>query len=131
MNYKLKDGFTLLEILITTVVVTVGVAVLVGLFGSGLVGSTDAENTTIAMNLAQRRMEEIKNLDFDTGIDDEPKEDVNIDVDGDGVNDFPGFQREVVVTEPETDLKQVQVFVYWTFKGEEVNVGLVTYVSKD
>jgi len=122
MNYKLKGGFTLLEILITTVVITVGVAVLVGLFGSGLVGSTDAENTTIAMNLAQRRTEEIKNLDFDTGIGNEDK----ADVDG-----FPGFQREVVVTQAQTDLKQVQVKVYWTFKGEEVTVGLVTYVSKN
>ena len=115
-------GFTLLEILITIVILTVGIVIIVGLFGTGLVSSFDAENTTIAMNLAQRRMEEVRNLNFTTGIVDEAK----AEIDG-----FPGFQREVEVTEPETDLKEVRVTVYWTCKGEEVSVPLVTYISKN
>ena len=69
-------GFTLLEILISLVILAVSVVAILGLFASTLAGSSDAENTTIAMNLAQRRMEEMRNLDFDTGIDDEDKEDV-------------------------------------------------------
>lgn len=115
-------GFTLLEVLIAIVIFTVGIVTIVGLFSTGLVGSTDAENTTIAMNLAQRRMEEIRNLDFDTGIVNENKAEVS---------GFSGFQRKVAVTEPQTDLKQVTVTVYWTSKGGEPNVSLVTYVSKN
>lgn len=128
-----KNGFTLLEILIALVLFTGGVVVVVGLFTSGLLSSSDAENTTIAMNLAQRKMEEIRNLTF-TDIVAVPKAAVNIDVDGDGENDFPGFDIEVEVDDPPGDpitdvLKQVTVIVYWTYKGEQVEVPLVSYVS--
>jgi len=117
-----KRGFTLLEILIALVLFAAGVVAIVGLFSTGIIGSVDAENTTVAMNLAQARMEEIRNLDFDTGIINEAKADVT---------DFPGFQREVTVTEPETELKLVTVTVYWTLKGGEVDVPLTTYISKN
>ncbi len=116
-----KSGFTLLEVLIALLVFTSGVIVMMGLFSRGLVSAADAEDTTIAMNLAQRRMEEIKNLDF-TGIVSEAKA---------PVSGFPGFQREVAVTAPETDLKQVTVTVSWTFKDDEISVPLVTYISRN
>jgi len=119
---RLNQGFTLLEVLIALIILTAGVVVIIGLFSSGLVSSVDAERTTVAMNLAQRKMERIRNSDFDTGIVNEAK----ATVDG-----FPVFQREVVVTEPETDLKQVRVNVYWSYKGGEITVPLVTYISKN
>ena len=87
MRY-LAQGFTLLEVLIATIVVVAGVVIAVGLFANALVGSLDAEKTTIAMHLAQKRIEEIRNLDFDTEIVNEAKA---------AVSDFPGFEREVVV----------------------------------
>lgn len=121
-----KSGFTLLEVLIAIVIFTVGVVVVVGLFASGLVSSADAENTTIAMNLAQGKMEEIRNLAF---ADDptEPKADIT---------GFSGFQREVEVDAPGvdpdiSDLKHVTVTVYWTFKGDEISVPLETYISRN
>ena len=116
-----KLGFTLLEIIITIVLFTLGIVAIVGALSIALVGSDDAENTTIAINLAQGRLEEIRNLDFDAGIADEAKA---------GVAGFSRFQRQVVVTEPETDLKQVTVTIYWTPKGGEANVSLATYISK-
>ena len=80
-----KRGFSLLEILIAIVFFTVGVIAVAWLFTSGLVGSIDAENTTIAMNLAQRKMEEIRNLNFASVAAEIRAE----------VSDFPGFEREV------------------------------------
>jgi len=115
-------GFTLLEVLIATVLFTVGVVLLAGLFSTGLLSSADTENTEIAINLAQQRMEEIRNLDFGTGIVYESKA---------TVSGFPGFQRAVTVTEPETNLKQVAVIVYWTSQSGEADISLVTYVSKN
>lgn len=121
-----KSGFTLLEILIALIIITSGVVVIVGLFNTGLISSLDAEKTTIAMNLAQRRMEEIGNLDF-ANITDEAKA---------GVSGFAGFQREVEVSDPAgapttDDLKEITVTVYWTYKGDEVNVSLMTYISRN
>jgi len=126
ISLKTEKGFTLLEVLVAIVLLVVGVAVLVGLFSNALIGSSDAENTTIAMNLIQGRMEEIRNLGF-SNIIPEPK----VDVSG-----FPGFQRKVTIDDPEgdptvNDLKQVTVTVYWTFKGNEVNISAVTYVSRN
>jgi len=117
-----KYGFTLLEILIALVLFTSGVVIITGLFSTGILGSVDAENTTIAMNLAQAKMEEIRNLDFDTEI---------IDEDRVAVTGFPTFEREVTVSEPETDLKLVRITVYWTLKGGVVDVPLTTYISKN
>ena len=122
VHLRRSRGFTLLEILIALIILTVGIVAIVGLFSSGLAGSVDVENMAIAMNLAQRRMEEINNLDFDTGIVSETKA---------VVSGFSNFQREVVVSEPETDLKQVTVNVYWSYKGDEITVPLVTYISKN
>ena len=122
----MKKGFTLLEILIALIIITLGAVVIVGLFNTGLISSLDAEKTTIAMNLAQRRMEEIRNLGF-ANIADEAKA---------GVSGFAGFQREVEVNDPAgaptaDDLKEITVTVYWTYKGDEVNISLMTYISRN
>jgi len=116
-----KRGFTLLEMLIAVTIFVVGVAIIVWFFAFGLFSSIDAENTTIAMNLAQKKMEEIKNLAY-ADIVDEAKADVS---------GFSGFQDEITVTEPETDLKQVVVTAYWTLKGDEISVPLETYISRN
>lgn len=114
-------GFTLLEVLIAVLLFAVGVIAIVALFSTGLISSADAESTTIAMNLARARMEEIKNKDF-TLMNNEAKG---------TIGGFPGFQREVLVTTALADLKQVTVNVYWTFKGGETDVSLITYISKN
>ena len=116
-----QKGFTLLELLISMLLFTGGVVLTLTLFASALVGSVDAENTTIAMNLAQRKMEEIRNLPF-ISIANEARA---------AVTGFTGFQREVAVTTPETDLKEVTVSTYWTYKGGEIEVPLVTYIAKN
>ena len=117
-----RKAFSLLEILIAIMIFTVGTLSIMGLFSRGLFGSLDAENTSTALALTQRRLEEIRNLNFTTGIVNESKA---------AVTGFPGFQREVIVTQPQTDLKQVMVTTYWTAKANEVGTSLVTYISRN
>ena len=114
-----RGGFTLLEVLIVIVLFGVGVIAVISLFSSGMAGALDSENTTIAVNLAQERMEEIRNLAYGSVVNE----------DKEAVDGFPVFQREVMVTEPETNLKEVTVKVYWTYKGGETEVPLVSYVA--
>jgi prepilin-type N-terminal cleavage/methylation domain-containing protein len=116
-----KQGFSLLESLIAAAMFTVGTTIIISLFSTGFIGGYDAEKTSVAMNLAQQRMEEIRNIAFED-IDDEAKA---------IVTGFSGFQREVDVTESPTDLKQVTVTVYWTHKGDEINVPITTYISRN
>lgn len=115
-------GFTLLEILATLIILTLGIVAIAQVFNVGLISSVDVEDTTIAMNLTQKRIEEFKNLDFDAGIVDETKA---------NVTGFSGFQREVEVDEVETDLKEVTVTTYWTYKSSELSTSLVTYISRN
>ena len=115
----LREGFTLLEVMIAIVLFGVGIVAVVSLLSSGMTGAVDAENTAIAVNLAQERMEEIRNLTYKNIVNDDKA----------AVTGFSVFQREVIVAEPETNLKQVTVKVYWTYKGGETEVPLVSYVA--
>jgi prepilin-type N-terminal cleavage/methylation domain-containing protein len=117
-----RDGFTLLEVLIAIVLFVLGVIFLAGSFSNAFVSSIDPEKTGIAMTLAEKRIEEIRNLNFDSGIIDEAKADVP---------GFTGFQRSVAVATVQTDLKQVTVNVYWAYKDGEITTSLVTYISKN
>jgi len=117
----MKNGFTLLEVLLTLVLFATGVVAIAGLFGSGLSSSLDAERTSIAMNLSQGGLEEIRNKDYDSIADEEYAQ----------VTGFPLFERKVDVTEPFDELKQVTVTTSFQYKNSTVEIPLVTYVSKN
>lgn len=114
-----NNGFTLLEVLIVIILFTAGVVAVSTLFVNGMAGAHDAENTTISINLARERMEEIRNLGY-ANIANEAKA---------NVTGFSGFQREVTVTEPETNLKLVTVKAYWKYAGGEIEFPVVSYVT--
>ena len=57
-------GFTLLEVLLATLIITVGVTTLIWAFSSGLSATTEVENMDLALNIAQAKMEVIKNTAF-------------------------------------------------------------------
>ena len=54
-----KSGFTLLEVLITVVIFTVGIVILLGAVSTIMRGSSDIENINIATSLARDLMDEI------------------------------------------------------------------------
>lgn len=120
-NLRAKKGFTILEVLLALLLFAVGVVSIAGLYSIGLGSSLDAENTGIALSLAHGRAEEIRNKDY-ASIANEAKAQVP---------GFTAFQRQVAVTEPFSELKQVTVTVYWPHKGSETSVPVVTYVSKN
>ncbi|MFA6217746.1 MAG: prepilin-type N-terminal cleavage/methylation domain-containing protein [Candidatus Omnitrophota bacterium] len=114
-----KNGFTLLEVLIATLLLTVGVLSIVGAFSSGIFTSGDFESVELALNLAQEKMEDIKNKTY-ANVASEVKS---------AVSGFSAFQRQVAVTVPQTNLKQVDVTVSWDTKGGQTNVSVMTLVA--
>jgi type IV pilus assembly protein PilV len=118
-----KRGFALLEILLALLLFSAGLVAIAGLYGTALDSGQDAEQTSIAVNLAQKRMEEIRNLSY-ASIVNESKTAL--------VSPFTAYSRSVTAAElmNPVGLKQVTVTVYWNIKGRETSISLVTYVSQ-
>lgn len=112
-------GFTLLEVLLALVLLTTAILSLSEAFSGGLFLGSQNENDLVALSLAREKMETIRNTAY-SSVADETKA---------VVTGFPAYQREVVVTTPQTDLKQVAVNVTWDDRSTELSTSLVTYVS--
>ncbi len=119
MNVRSKSGgFTLIEILITIVIITVGIIALSEAFNKGQLVLSDIENVRTAMNIAQEKMEEVSNTFFGSLSDSGPAADP----------DFPSFNVTVDVAEGQNPM-QVDVTVAWQAKGGQASATLATLVS--
>ncbi|MBN1872500.1 MAG: prepilin-type N-terminal cleavage/methylation domain-containing protein [Candidatus Omnitrophica bacterium] len=116
---KKKDaGFTLLEVLIAIIVLTVGAIAVIGAFSEGLFASRTSENMESALHIAQAKLEEIKDTAFDSLADSGPTADP----------DFPEFDVTVDVSEGDNPM-EVDVTVSWNTKGGEASATLTTLVA--
>ena len=116
------SAFTILEVILAAVLFAVGTVTTVELFHRAQAGATDGENVLIATHLAQRRMEELRNVAYGS-LANESKASIS------SPSGFSRFSRQVTVTTPYTNLKQVVITVYWNAPGGETNVTLQTYRS--
>lgn len=107
-------GFTLLEVLITVVILVLGVTALYGALSNGMLASADIQNVDLAMNLAQAKMENLRNTAFAGIASSGPTADAN----------FSNFSTTVTVTG--TDPKQIDVSVAWNVQGGSTSVSLTT-----
>jgi len=114
-----KGGFSLLEVMLAILLFGAGFAFLLQIVSTGLFVGGQNEDTVIAANLAQEKIEELRNATYAAVVSE-----VKAIVAG-----FPAFNRKVDVTTPQTGLKQISVTVYWFAKAAEVNTNMVTYVS--
>jgi len=115
-----QRGLSLIEAMLAVVVLMIGVLVAVDLFPAALKISKNAEQATIAANLAQSKIEEMFSLGYD-----------NISVgtveakhrlSSDSANPFYNFQRQtdtsfvngnLAYSAAPTGLKKITVTVYW------------------
>lgn len=111
----MKKGFTLLEVLITLVILSGGVIAISQAFSTGMLASTDVENVDLALNIAQAKMEDIKNTAFAGLTDSGPAADPN----------FSRFNVTVDVQEGQ-DPMQIVVTAAWNVKGGQTSVALTT-----
>lgn len=111
-------SFTLLEVLIATVILTVGVIVITWAFGAGIFAAADIEDVDLALNIAQGKMENIKNTPLGSLSDSGPVADI----------DFPRFSTTVNVAEGQNPML-IDVTVIWNVKGGLASSTLTTLVA--
>lgn len=112
-----SQGFTLLEVLVTLVVLTGGIIALSQAINTGILASTDVEDVDLALNIAQAKLEEVKNTSF-----------ANIASSGAAADsNFSDFTVTVDVSG--TDPKTVTVTVAWNVKGGSTSVALTTLAA--
>lgn len=129
-------GFTLFEVLLAILILAIGIVALAQAFSAGMYSSTnagtfiasDAESVDLALNIAQAKMEEIKNqalTDF-THIVSVPKA---------PVTGFGSYSQWINVTPKDTSdpltakWKQVDITVYWTTRNGDTSISLSTYIA--
>ena len=99
-----------------------GTVACVELVQRGQQGQADGEQVLIATYLAQRRIEELRNTAYGS-LADESKASVS------SPSGYTTFSRQVTITTPYTNLKQIVVTVYWTYGGSESSLSLQAYRS--
>lgn len=120
---NVRQGFTLIELLIAIILVAGGLMVLMQLMSVAIFADSDLEYSLTALNLANEKLEELKDYDYN---------DPNLDLGTHTENSISGFDfvddRIVTVSEV-NDLKDVQVEVRWTQKGGQQSVNVRTYIA--
>ena len=106
MSGKKSNGFTLLEVLIAIVILSVGLLGMASLTVGIIKGNQFSKDTTTATTLAQDRFEDIQIMNY-SGVTSETK----------AVLPSPNdaYKQEVTVTDgsPATGMKTVTIKVYW------------------
>ena len=59
-----EEGFTLIEIMITLVIMSIGLMALAGLQVSAIKGNAFSKRLTTAISIAQSRLEQVKNTPY-------------------------------------------------------------------
>ncbi|MBU1784275.1 MAG: prepilin-type N-terminal cleavage/methylation domain-containing protein [Candidatus Omnitrophica bacterium] len=99
-------GFTLLEILITILLLGVSVCAVSTAFSRGMFAAAGARDMSVAVNIARGQMERIWDMDYD---------DISSAAPAPAGTQPPldEFQVAVTVTQFDPDIKQVDVNVSW------------------
>jgi prepilin-type N-terminal cleavage/methylation domain-containing protein len=108
------NGFSLIELMVAAAILSLAIFGIFQAFGTGFLGMFDARDRTVATNYVQEKMEELKNADFDTVVDEASSQIVgdikfsrNINV------EYINGSTNLIVAGP-TNLKRVTTTVNWT-----------------
>ena len=115
----MKQGFTLIEVLIAIVLATGGLMILMQLMGVAIFADSDLEYSLTALNLANEKLEELKDSDYSSVASATES----------SISGFPFVDDRVVTVSEVNNLKDVQVEVRWTQKGGQQSIQLHTYIA--
>lgn len=117
---NVRQGFTLMEVLIAIVLAAGGLMVLMQLMSVAIFADSSLEYSLAALNLANEKLEELKDSRYSSVV-------------SAAESPMPGFSwvedRVVTVSEIDPGLKDVQVEVRWLQRGGRQSVRLRTYIA--
>ncbi len=116
---KVDNGFTLIEVIIVLMVLSIGLTPLIYFFSAGTSINRNVKDAAVATNLAREAMELYKNEPY-ANLSGFPPTNTESPV-----SNFPDYSREVKFTQVQTGLYQVDVTVKWFNNKRDVKI--VTY----
>lgn len=116
---KKSIGFSLFELLLAIVLLSIGLVALVNAFSTGLLETSEAKHFAVAKNLAEEKLEQIRNISYAAVVSEARS----------FVSGFVDYERQLQVSQAQAGLKQVQIDVFWQAKGGEVSISLYSYMS--
>ncbi len=131
----MKQGFTLIEILIAIVLAATGLMVLMQLMGVAIFADSDLEYSLIALNLANEKLEELKDNDYnDPNLDPASSPFTEASISGFGFIDQRQWTVDYVdatlsTSVSDTGIKDVTVEVQWTQQGGTQSVVVETLIG--
>jgi type IV pilus assembly protein PilV len=120
---SIEDGFTLIEIMITLVILSVGLTALAGLQVSAIKGNTFSKRMTAAVSIANQKLEQIKDTDYANILSESSAQITQSNM---------RFTRQVTVTNnsPLANTKTVNVTVTWSDGSNSHSVPITTIISQ-
>jgi len=114
INRKLsKEGFSLIELMVAAAILSLAIFGIFQAYSTGFLGMFDARDRTVATNYVQEKMEELKNADFDTVVDEASSQIVGDIKFSRNVNvEYIDGSTNLIVSGP-TNLKRVTTKVNW------------------
>ena len=126
-----QGGFTLLEVLVSVTILTIGLLGIAGMQLSAIRGNATARNMTEGVTWAQDRLEELLSLEYDDSLLDDDNADLGGPTVYNDTNAPAGFtiNWEVDENNPVANCKQITVTVSWQDEALVRNVRLVSLKS--
>ena len=117
-------GFTLLEILVAMVILTVGLLGMASLCVGIIKGNELSKEVSSATTCAREKVEDMERMGFANTTAGTVTEGYS------AISNYPEYKRETIITDntPATDMKSVQVTVYWDSDNHQVQ--LRTFLAK-
>jgi type IV pilus assembly protein PilV len=122
-SMSVEEGFTLIEIMITLVILSIGIFALAGLQVSAIKGNAFSKRMTAAVSIANQKLEQIKDTAYANILSESSTQITQSNLQ---------FTRQVTVTNnsPLANTKTVNVTVTWSDGSNSHSVPITTIFSQ-
>ena len=124
-----QKGFLLVEVIVATVIISVALVAMIGMFISSTIANRSAADYTVATNLAQQQLEVLKTKPTNYWATTTNIPDISQPV---GIPPYTYTIRTTVSACPEdpTNLVEVVVKIIWTDRGASRSLQATTFYNK-